>query len=103
MDAGTTAAVASHGGREADRRADVSGARNAVSFETVAAPGSRRDVNEEVILPLPAPLERLSPATTIRSTLIASSIRAIRRCERYDAYADTTAPATRLGSRRKSR
>jgi hypothetical protein len=43
-------------------------------------------VTADVILPFPAPVERLVAATNIRSTLIASSLRAVREGGRYDAY-----------------
>lgn len=49
-------------------------------------PGPRTRINEEILVPFAAPLESLLPATTVRSTLLASSIRAIRKCERYDEY-----------------
>lgn len=42
----------------------------------------------EIILPFPAPLERLEPATEIRSTLIASSIQSLKQRGHWDRYSE---------------
>jgi hypothetical protein len=42
--------------------------------------------HEEIFVPLPAPIGRIHPPKSIRSTLIASSLRAIRERALFDAY-----------------
>jgi hypothetical protein len=47
----------------------------------------------EVVVPFPVPRERLLPVSAVRSTLIASSLRTLRECGRFDAYLATLDPA----------
>lgn len=46
----------------------------------------KKIIAEEIVVPFPAPRERLRLAVKIRSTLIASSVRAIRERGRFDDY-----------------
>jgi hypothetical protein len=57
----------------------------------VAAPGG----GEEVVVPFPAPRNQLPLPTTIRSTLIASSLRAIRERGLFDTYREALEPRWR--------
>jgi hypothetical protein len=56
---------------------------------------SAREDSEEVVVPFPLPREQLARPTRVRSTLIASSIRALRDRNLFDVYKAALHPAYR--------
>jgi hypothetical protein len=51
--------------------------------------------DEVTVVPFPVPLDRLRPPTQVRSTLVASSMRAIRDRGLFDAYVEALDPRWR--------
>jgi hypothetical protein len=56
---------------------------------------SPQRLEEEILVPFPAPRDRLAPATNVRTTLLVSSLRAIRQRGLQDVYAKAVDPAWR--------
>jgi hypothetical protein len=52
-------------------------------------------IQEETVVPLPAPLESIGLATHLRSTLVASSLESLRRRGRLDQYRTLVVPEHR--------
>ncbi len=51
--------------------------------------------NDDVVLPLPVPRDRVAPATQFRSTWVVASLKSLRACGHFDRYASRVAAEDR--------